>query len=618
MAIKYEDLYNKSGTIYNKKTSKGYASPTDLARDLGVSAEQIQWGNIGEYKAPPAPTQQQSPQVDYSQLVNRGGTIYNTQTNQGYQNPQQLASAMGVKDIDWSKIAQGGQPQAQPAPTAQPTQTAQAQPQQQGQQPDYSQLVNKGGTIENTQTGKAYENPEQLSQDLGVGTEQIDWQQIAKAEPITYQNLENREGTIVNPNTGKAYSNPDELARDLGIQSDQIDWEQIAQGTTSTPDPQTGQQVEAPPEVSKEVTEAYNKAFELYQKSQELSPEELSTQEELDKLMEATSKAYQNTSDQAIPLQFITGQLKSIENRALGLMEPLEAKMARMQAKRTGAMEASKTALEKASSDLDYQRGQVSSYYEQQEEARQFDVETGLKFQKELQDAMQFEQKLQLDYQKEIAGQELDYAKLQQKEQADLRAYNLSEAKYNEDVRQYGLDYAQKNRQIAISASKEARLGSGGGGDITVDGLDTSFGGMKKYVEQAKVENPDISRDEMETNFRDYINYSNAKLKEAEITSILDVVYPKNPQYLNIEKLKEIYPEDWMRDWLYIKEEPKDLGLGGLTSMLHNKEWEIEEWKKRLSKEKIENEYKEWMEKVERLRKQGLTDKQIEKELFED
>ena len=164
-------------------------------------------------------------------------------------------------------------------------------------------------------------------------------------------------------------------------------------------------------------------------------------------------------------MQFITGQLAAVKKSLLGEAQTLEAKMATMQAERMGAMEASKTSLARAEKELDYQRGQVSSYYEQQEEARQFDVETGLAYQKELQDAMQFEQKLQLDYQKEIAGQELDYAKLQQKEQADLRAYNLSEAKYNEDVRQYGLDYAQKNRQIAISASKEARLGSESGTD---------------------------------------------------------------------------------------------------------------------------------------------------------
>jgi len=58
---------------------------------------------------------QQSQPVSYSQLTNQGGTIYNTQTNQGYQTPEQLASAMGYQNasqIDWSQIAQQ-QPNAQ-------------------------------------------------------------------------------------------------------------------------------------------------------------------------------------------------------------------------------------------------------------------------------------------------------------------------------------------------------------------------------------------------------------------------------------------------------------------------------------------------------------------------
>ena len=46
MAITYGNLINKGGTIYNTLTGKGYSSPADLAKDLGISTSSINWGNI--------------------------------------------------------------------------------------------------------------------------------------------------------------------------------------------------------------------------------------------------------------------------------------------------------------------------------------------------------------------------------------------------------------------------------------------------------------------------------------------------------------------------------------------------------------------------------------------
>ena len=46
MAVQYGDLVNKNGTIYNTKTGQGYSSPAALAADLGVSASAINWGQI--------------------------------------------------------------------------------------------------------------------------------------------------------------------------------------------------------------------------------------------------------------------------------------------------------------------------------------------------------------------------------------------------------------------------------------------------------------------------------------------------------------------------------------------------------------------------------------------
>lgn len=83
------------------------------------------------------------------------------------------------------------------------------------------------------------------------------------------------------------------------------------------------------------------------------SSEEQNAQKELDQLSSSFSQGVTAIEDKTIPLEFITGQLRSLEDRALNLAEPLEAKLARLQADRLGALEASKFALDRADSDLD-------------------------------------------------------------------------------------------------------------------------------------------------------------------------------------------------------------------------------------------------------------------------
>lgn len=142
----------------------------------------------------------------------------------------------------------------------------------------------------------------------------------------------------------------------------------LPQGTQNlvipTPAPQTTvQPPQAPvlPHIS-----AVQEAEKAYQKSQQISPEELSTQEELDKLIADAERikqsgrlGLQSTSEQAIPMEFITGQQKSIENRLTNqlaglssMAEPLERKLARLQAARTSSLEASKFALERADKEF--------------------------------------------------------------------------------------------------------------------------------------------------------------------------------------------------------------------------------------------------------------------------
>ena len=104
--------------------------------------------------------------------------------------------------------------------------------------------------------------------------------------------------------------------------------------------------------VVSDTQKAIKTAEDLYSKSLKLSPDELSTQGDLDRLSEATRKAYTGIKDKAIPLEFITGQLASVEERALNLAQPLEQRLARLQAARTSALTASKFALERADNQL--------------------------------------------------------------------------------------------------------------------------------------------------------------------------------------------------------------------------------------------------------------------------
>ncbi len=46
MAVQYSDLINKNGTIYNAQTGQGYPTPAALAADLGISPTAIQWNSI--------------------------------------------------------------------------------------------------------------------------------------------------------------------------------------------------------------------------------------------------------------------------------------------------------------------------------------------------------------------------------------------------------------------------------------------------------------------------------------------------------------------------------------------------------------------------------------------
>jgi len=119
--------------------------------------------------------------------------------------------------------------------------------------------------------------------------------------------------------------------------------------------PVTGGVTEPTPPVAPPVSpeqQAVTDAESAYKTAGVLSPEETATQKSLDTLQESFKTGFQNTEDQAIPMGFIRGQQASQEKRALNLAEPLQAKLARLQAQRTSAQGTSKFALERADAAL--------------------------------------------------------------------------------------------------------------------------------------------------------------------------------------------------------------------------------------------------------------------------
>lgn len=179
--------------------------------------------------------------------------------------------------------------------------------------------------------------------------------------------------------------------------------------------PQVAAPAAGPTPLSPEAQKAVQDAELARQQAAQISPAELSTQEDIDKLAESTRKAFTNIQGQPIPLEFITGQLASVERRALDLAEPLERKLARLQAARTSSLEASKFALERADKRAEIERKEAETATTQAESRRQFDVN-----------------------------------------------YQLSQEKFEEDKRQFGITTAQKNREIAID---EAKASAEAGGD---------------------------------------------------------------------------------------------------------------------------------------------------------
>lgn len=144
---------------------------------------------------------------------------------------------------------------------------------------------------------------------------------------VQYGQLVNDNGTIFNTNTKQFYSSEDQLAADLGIDKSAIDWNKIGAAGTDYNAPQ------------------YQVAEKNAADLMAPTADEEQAQKEIDNLQSSLTIGKQLTEDQVIPMEFITGQQKSMEDRTLALEQPLEQKLARLQAKRQGALQASQFTL---------------------------------------------------------------------------------------------------------------------------------------------------------------------------------------------------------------------------------------------------------------------------------
>jgi len=163
---------------------------------------------------------------------------------------------------------------------------------------------------------------------------------LTQAAMSKYSNTDNNP--LINPPGAK-------FDRNTGLKIGS-DTSQGDQGDDSTP---------VIPNITPAGQKAVDDANKAYQDSLKISPDELSTQADLDRLIESTKKGYQAVKDKVIPMEFITGQLASVEARALNLAEPLEAKLARLQAARTASLEASKFALDRADKALSAEKSEA-------------------------------------------------------------------------------------------------------------------------------------------------------------------------------------------------------------------------------------------------------------------
>lgn len=153
-------------------------------------------------------------------------------------------------------------------------------------------------------------------------------------KPSTSSMQTTPSGSVVNAATGGVMSVPTPTIPNVGAPTT----------PTATPTPAPTKSYTSP---------EYEAAMKAYLAATIVTPEEEQNAKDLANIESSLRTAYTNTEGQAIPLEFITGQKRRLQESAVDLAQPLQAKATLLQNKKTAALEASKFALEQAGKQLD-------------------------------------------------------------------------------------------------------------------------------------------------------------------------------------------------------------------------------------------------------------------------
>jgi len=201
MSVQYNQLEDRKGTIHNKITGKDYSSNADLAKDLAIQPHLIDWKQIKppKAKAPslfePFKKLAEPLTKPFTNLFKKSDSKstpinydYKKTSAKNYGKPQQKGTILN------QAVQSTSTPTSTPAPAS---------------QPKYENFVDVNGTIYNKATGVGYKTQEELSKDLGIASNKIDWTKIKSGQKPQAKDIwgPSQEGaTQVDPKTGTKYT----------------------------------------------------------------------------------------------------------------------------------------------------------------------------------------------------------------------------------------------------------------------------------------------------------------------------------------------------------------------------------------------------------------------------
>ena len=200
-------------------------------------------------------------------------------------------------------------------------------------QPKQTMLAPVPGTTTNPNSS-SYLNPTKVSYAPPAPT-------LPATAPKTTQS-----GMTINPATGGVSQPSTSVQTPTVPQVSTASYSMGSPAAVPTPAAPTTPTAPTTPASTDMSTPEYAKAVEDYKKNLAPTAEEEQIAKDQANIETSLRTAYTNTEGQAIPLEFITGQKRRLQESATNLAQPLIAKAALLQARRTAALDASKFALE--------------------------------------------------------------------------------------------------------------------------------------------------------------------------------------------------------------------------------------------------------------------------------